>query len=65
MEAIPQPGGWQADNRLFEEVSGAAFAAWLPCRDVALTLLVKDAVTTARLVEPACGAIIKLLNLIG
>ncbi|MFD7732165.1 hypothetical protein ACFV6F_17470 [Kitasatospora phosalacinea] len=62
LEAIPQPGGWQADSRLFEEVTGAAFAACLSCQDVALTLLVEDAVTTARLVELACGAIIELVG---
>ncbi|MFD7735305.1 hypothetical protein ACFV6F_33595 [Kitasatospora phosalacinea] len=62
LEAMPQPGGWQPDSRLFEEVTGAAFAACLSCQDMALTLLVEDAVTTARLVELACGAIIELVG---
>ncbi|GLW71400.1 hypothetical protein Kpho02_36990 [Kitasatospora phosalacinea] len=47
------PDGWQADSRLFEEATGAAFAACFSYQDVALTLLVEDAVTTARLVEHA------------
>ncbi len=51
--------GCQADSRLFEEVTGAAFAACASCQDAALTLLVEDPVTTARLVELACGAIIR------
>ncbi|MFE7193952.1 hypothetical protein [Kitasatospora sp. NPDC057541] len=62
LEAIPQPGGRQADSRLFAEVTGAAFEGCVSCQDMALTLLVEDAVTTARLVELACGAIIELVG---
>ncbi|AWN32621.1 hypothetical protein DKG71_42335 (plasmid) [Streptomyces sp. NEAU-S7GS2] len=57
---MPQPGGWQADSKLFEDVTGAAFERCASCQDAALTLLVEDAVTTARLVELACGAIINV-----
>ncbi|PJN36701.1 hypothetical protein CG747_32815 [Streptomyces sp. CB02959] len=57
---MPQPGGWQADSKLFEDLTGAAFEGCMSCQDVLLTLLVEDAVTTARLVELACGAIIDL-----
>ncbi|MET7844484.1 hypothetical protein ABZT45_39135 [Streptomyces sp. NPDC005356] len=58
LDDLPQPGGWQADRKLFEDVTGAAFEGCASCQDAALTLLVEDAVTTARLVELACGAII-------
>jgi hypothetical protein len=60
LDDVPQPGGWQADSRLFEDVTGAAFAGCASCQDAALTLLVEDAVTTARLVELACGVIISV-----
>ena len=62
LEGVPQPAGWQADSLLFEEVTGAAFEGCTSCQDMALTLLVEDAVTTARLVELACGAIIDLVG---
>ncbi|MEU5157774.1 MULTISPECIES: hypothetical protein [Actinomycetes] len=60
LDDVPQPGGWQADSKLFEELTGAAFEGCTTCQDVLLTLLVEDSVTTARLVEMACGAIIDL-----
>ncbi|MFD8386153.1 hypothetical protein ACFV2X_47935 [Streptomyces sp. NPDC059679] len=60
LDDAPQPGGWQADSKLFEDVTGAAFEGCASCQDAALTLLVEDAVTTARLVELACGAIINV-----
>ena len=60
LDAVPQPGGWQADSKLFEDVTGAAFERCASCQDAALTLLVEDAVTTARLVELACGVIIEV-----
>ncbi|GAA2100412.1 hypothetical protein GCM10009801_72910 [Streptomyces albiaxialis] len=60
LDAVPQPGGWAPDSKLFEDVTGAAFEGCVSCQDAALTLLVEDAVTTARLVELACGVIIGL-----
>jgi hypothetical protein len=60
LRAAPQPFGWQADSTLFEAVTGAAFEGCVSCQDALLTLLIEDAVTTARVVELACGAIINL-----
>ena len=51
LDEVPQPGSWRADSKLFEDVTGAAFEGCASCQDAALTLLVEDAVTTARLVS--------------
>jgi hypothetical protein len=60
LEAVPQPAGWQADSTLFEAVTGAVFEGCVSCQDASLTLLIEDAVTTARVAELACGAIINV-----
>src|SRR2546421_18423 len=62
LDEVPQPGSWRADSKLFEDVTDAAFEGCASCQDAALTLLVEDAVTTARLVSNETKAFAPLLD---
>ncbi|GGM63965.1 hypothetical protein GCM10012275_38160 [Longimycelium tulufanense] len=53
----PGPDGQQINYDLIGELIGAAFDGCTSCQDVAITLVVEDAATCARLVELACVAV--------